>query len=225
MTIAIITARGQSKGLPRKNVLDLHGKPLVLWTIEAALAAQEIQQTVVTTDDPEIAQVARQAGAEVLDRPPHLATDTALSQDALRHALETLNAQDTHEQYVLLQPTSPLREAQHIDGLIRRARAQNAGSALSVTTAEHHPWKMLIADEQGHLHPCIRKEQLSAPRQTLPTAYRQNGAIYWGRIATFLSTNMLHVEPILGFEMSADQSLDIDTRADLMACERLLKAV
>lgn len=224
MTIAIITARGLSKGLPRKNVLDLQGKPLVLWTIEAALAAQEISQTVVSTDDAEIAQIAKNAGAEVIDRPAHLATDTALSQDALRHALESLNAQDAYEEYLLLQPTSPLRDAHHIDALIRRARANHAGSALSVTAAEHHPWKMLVADEQGHLHPCIRKEQLSAPRQTLPAAYRQNGAMYWGKIERFLSSNQLHIEPILGFEMSADHSLDIDSRADLMACERILKA-
>lgn len=224
MTLAIITARGGSKGLPRKNVLELHGKPLVVWTIEAALRAKEIKQTVVTTDDAEIAQTARNAGAQVIDRPARLASDSARSQDALAHALHTLNAIAHHEEFLLLQPTSPLRDAQHIDALILQARAQQAGSALSVTAAAHHPWKMLITDANGHLRPCLTADKLSAPRQSLPPAFRQNGAMYWGRIDTFLRTNELHIDPVLGFEMSAQSSHDIDTHLDLQACERLLRA-
>lgn len=224
MTIAVITARGGSKGLPRKNVLDLRGKPLLAWTIEAALRASEVSQTVVSTDDADIAAAARAAGAELVDRPAHLATDDARSQDALMHALLQTQAASRHEDYVLLQPTSPLRNAKHIDAMIQMARSINAGSMLSVTQAEHHPWKMLIAQEDGTLRPSVRAGLLSAPRQSLPNAYRQNGAMYWGKIQPFLDTGHLFVEPAHGYIMSAQDSVDIDVYDDLVACAEILKA-
>lgn len=224
MTIAVITARGGSKGLPRKNVLDLQGKPLLVWTIEAALRAKEISQTVVTTDDADIAAAAQAAGAQLIDRPAHLATDDARSQDALMHALLQTNAGSHHEDYVLLQPTSPLRNAKHIDAMVQMAWASNAGSMLSVTLAEHHPYKMLIAQEDGSLQPSIRAGLLSAPRQSLPPAYRQNGAMYWGKIQPFLDSGHLFVEPALGYKMNAQDSVDIDVYEDLVACREILKA-
>lgn len=224
MTIAVITARGGSKGLPNKNVLELHGKPLLTWTIEAALGATEISQTVVTTDDPNIAEVARTYSAQVIDRPAHLATDDARSQDALRHALIELDAESHHEDFVLLQPTSPLRHAQHIDAMVRMARASGAGSVASVTPAEHHPWKMLVAQKDGSLQPSVRAGLLSAPRQKLPRAFRQNGAMYWGKVASFINDGLLFVEPALGYEMSARDSIDIDKYDDLIVCETILKA-
>lgn len=224
MTIAVITARGGSKGLPRKNVLDLHGKPLLAWTIEAALRAKEVSQTVVTTDDPDIAAAALAAGAELIDRPAHLATDDARSQDALMHALIEVDAGAHHEDYVLLQPTSPLRNAKHIDAMVQMARTKGAGSMLSVTLSPFHPWKMLVAQPDGSLQPSVRAGLLSAPRQGLPQAYRQNGAMYWGKIAPFLETGHLFVEPALGYEMNAQDSVDIDDYDDLVECRALLKA-
>lgn len=224
MTIAVITARGGSKGLPRKNVLDLQGKPLLVWTIEAALRAQVITQTVVTTDCPDIAAKARSAGAQIIDRPAHLATDDARSQDALMHALLEVDAVSRHEDYVLLQPTSPLRNAKHIDAMVHMAHKKKAGCMISVTQAEHHPWKMLIAQEDGSMRPSVRAGLLSAPRQGLPRAYRQNGAMYWGMIQPFLDSGLVFVEPALGYEMTARDSVDIDVYEDLVACRTILKA-
>lgn len=223
MTIAVITARGGSKGLPRKNVLDLHGKPLLAWTIEAALSAKEVSQTVVTTDCPDISAKSLAAGAELIERPAHLATDDARSQDALMHALLEIDAVSRHEDFILLQPTSPLRNAKHIDAMVQMARKYQAGCMLSVTPAEHHPWKMLVAQEDGSLRPSVRAGLLSAPRQSLPTAYRQNGAMYWGKIKPFLETGLFVVEPVLGYEMNARDSVDIDVYEDLVACRNLLK--
>lgn len=224
MTIAIITARGGSKGLPRKNVLPLLGKPLIVWTIEAALDSKVILRTVVSTDDDEIAQTALRAGAEVTRRPAELATDKASSLDALAHALQSLGAAESHDEFVLLQPTSPLRQASHIDAMVQRARELNAGSALSVTSTEHHPWKMLLRDPSGYLQPSHSEEMLSAPRQSLPPAFRQNGAMYWGRVEAFLRNRQLHIHPVLGYEMPAESSVDVDRLGDLQECGRLLKA-
>lgn len=224
MSIAVITARGGSKGLPRKNVLPLLGKPLIVWTIEAALASRVIKRTVVSTDDDEISQTALQAGAEVLRRPADLATDKASSLDVLAHALQSMEAAKSHKEFVLLQPTSPLRQASHIDAMVHRARQLNAGSALSVTPIDHHPWKMLLRDVSGYLVPSHSKEMLSAPRQSLPIAFRQNGAMYWGRVEDFLRTRQLHIDPVLGFEMSEESSVDVDVFRDLQECGRLLKA-
>ena len=118
--VAIIPARGGSKRLPRKNVLPLAGKPLIVWSIEAALASVYIDKTIVSTDDAEIAEISRIAGASVpFMRPPELASDTATSADVVMHALDYLDSQNDHYYYsVLLQPTSPLRTNTDIDAAL-----------------------------------------------------------------------------------------------------------
>jgi CMP-N-acetylneuraminic acid synthetase len=222
-TVALIPARGGSKGLPRKNLAVLGGKPLIAWTIEAASKAATLGRVFVSTEDDEIADVAARYGATVIDRPPVLAGDDTRTEDVVLHALDHLAAQEEGAEFVaLLQPTSPLRNETHIDQLIGGARQAGARCAWSVTPTAHHPWKMLVKQD-GMLEPVAGVDDLSAPRQSLPSAYRQNGAIYWLACDLFRRHRTFFVPPVHAFEMTADESVDIDTADDLRHCQSLLE--
>jgi CMP-N-acetylneuraminic acid synthetase len=176
--LAVIPARGGSKRLPRKNVLDLAGKPLIAWTIEAAKQSKYIDHFVVSTDDQEITDVSKQFGAEVLTRPGELATDTASSVDVVLHSI---NAQQKQYDYViLLQPTSPLRTAQHIDEAIELLFEKNANAIISVCETDHSPLWSNTLHEDGNMDNFIREEVKGKRSQDLPTYYRLNGAIFEG---------------------------------------------
>lgn len=221
-TVAIITARGGSKGLPRKNLLDLGGKPLIAWTIEAAMRAASIQRTYVSTDDEEIARVSTGYGASIIERPAGLATDDARSEDVVLHALDVLgDGPGVPAYFALLQPTSPLRDHLDIDTLIEGALDAGVSCAWSVSHAEHHPWKMLI-ETDGALQPVAGAVSLNAPRQALPPAYRQNGAIYWLSSAAFRRHRSFFVPPVHPYVMGTAQSIDIDTEDDLEAARHFL---
>lgn len=221
-TIAIVTARGGSKGLPGKNLAPLMGKPLIAHTILAGLTCPGVARVVVTTDHPDIARVSREWGAEVIDRPPELATDTASSIDAVGHALGVLRAGgEDAERLALLQPTSPLRTAGHLADCLDRWRAAATVSAISVTEYEHSPYKAFTLDGD-RLSPLFGAECLSSPRQTLPPIYRPNGAIFAIGIPAFLEAHTFFVAPVMAYIMSGEDSVDIDTPADLAAAEFLL---
>jgi len=220
---AIITARGGSKGLHRKNLQPLAGIPLICHTIRAALDCKEINRCVVTTEDPEIKKISLKWGSEVIDRPIRLASDTSLSKDAVRHVLEVLHKKaDIPKYFILLQPTSPIRTASHISACINALFQSNAKSAISVTEAEHHPAKMFFY-KNNVLSPVFSEEQLESPRQLLPIAYRQNGAIYLTPRDLFLRKNSFFIQPIMPFFMKKEESIDIDSAEDLVLCEQLLK--
>lgn len=220
--VAIITARGGSKGLPRKNVLPLAGKPLIAHSILAARECRLISRCIVSTEDPEIKQVSLDYGAEVIDRPAELATDLALSADVVRHVLETLaSAGRLPDYFVLLQPTSPLRTGTHVTQCLQAFLASSAACTVSVTETEHHPYKDFTL-EQGHLHPLFGTEYLSQPRQRLPAVYRPNGAIYAMKSRTFLERHSFFVEPALPYIMENNDSIDIDTGFDLQVAEMRL---
>ena len=222
--IAIIPARGGSKGLPRKNLRSLAGKPLIAYSILAARECSQISRCIVSTEDPEIKQLSLEYGAEVIDRPADLATDLALSADVVRHVLETLSGTGHQPEYfVLLQPTSPLRTSRHIQQCLQAFLASSAACAISVTETEHHPYKDFNLD-QGFLHPLFGAEYLSQPRQRLPAVYRQNGAIYVMKSRAFLEHNGFFVEPALPYIMENKDSIDIDSGFDLLVAELLLKS-
>lgn len=223
-TAAIIPARGGSKGLPRKNVADLGGRPLIAWTIEAAKRSSSIGRVFVSTDDEEIADVSARCGAVVIARPDHLATDESRSEDVVLHALDVLDEDgNAPSHFALLQPTSPLRNEQHIDALIQAARDAAVSCAWSVNEAEHHPFKMMI-ESDGVLQPVARQADLNAPRQALPRAYRQNGAIYWLSTEAFRTHASFFVPPVLPYLMDAGASIDIDDAEDLDRAQRILSA-
>ena len=220
---AIITARGGSKGLPRKNVLDLAGKPMIAHTITAALDSQCFEHVVVTTDCPEIKEVSLAWGAEVIDRPEELATDSASSLDVIKHALVELERQSketTH--FILLQPTSPLRNATHINDAVEKFERSSANSLVSVVESDH-PVQKHIYLENGFLEPFFSWNELTSPRQSLEASFLINGAIYISSISNFIVSSNLFTLPVLPFKMNKVHSIDIDHRSDLLHAESLLK--
>lgn len=222
-TVAIIPARGGSKGVPGKNVRFLGGKPLIAYSILAALECPHVSRCLVSTDDQEIKQTSIQWGAEVIDRPAEFATDTAQCQDVVRHVLSVLGREtDLPDLMVLLQPTSPLRTTRHLQRCMDSFLQGNYASAVSVTETEHHPYKCLVTLD-GKLAPLHDNASLSMPRQLLPSAFRQNGAIYVVRTKEFLAHNSFYIPPAMPFIMDRQESIDIDSEIDFFLAEHYLK--
>jgi len=218
--LAIITARGGSKGLPGKNIRLLAGKPLIAWTVEAALGAHSIERVIVSTDAPEIAEAARAAGAEVpFLRPAELATDDATSVDVLVHALEACPG---HENFVLLQPTSPLRTAADLDQAFARMQAVGAEGCVAVCEATEPPWLMYGTSGLGWLEPVLPPLRGGMRRQDLPPVHLLNGAFYFMRRDVFLRDRKLLTPRCIGYAMPKARSIDIDTLADFSRAEYAL---
>lgn len=211
--LAVIAARGGSKGLPRKNVLPVGGKPLIAWTIEAARAARHVDRVVLSSDDAEIIAVAKEHDCDVpFVRSAALASDTASSVDVVLDAIERVPGFDI---VVLLQPTSPLRSASDIDCTISRLVASGAPCCVTLRPASDHPYWTFRIDATGRLAGfCVPAEALPVRRQDLPPAWCLNGAVYAARTEWFLRTRTFLSGDTVGFEMPAERSIDIDTPAD-----------
>jgi CMP-N-acetylneuraminic acid synthetase len=220
---AFITARGGSKGLLGKNLYPLNGKPLIWYTIESALNSEYVERCIVSTDDAKIKEVSLGFGAEVIDRPPELAQDSSLSSDVILHLLEELSKREEMPEYfILLQPTSPLRNSSHIDRCLEDFFQSGFPSCFSVSECEHHPYKtMVIVD--GRLKPVFSTEDLHKPRQLLPAIYRPNGAIYVCRSESFIEQGSFYLEPTLPFVMTSKESVDIDTINDICYAELIIQ--
>jgi CMP-N,N'-diacetyllegionaminic acid synthase len=210
--IGLITARGGSKGLPRKNVLCAGGKPLVAWTVEAALAARTVGSVVLSTDDDEIMEAAKLAGCNVsLRRPPELSGDTARSIDVVLHAIDQL---PDFEYVILLQPTSPLRLSEDIDSAFELMLKSSAPSCVSVCEADQSPyWMYRVADDKK-LQRLLPEIDGITRRQDLPPIYVLNGAIYIARIDWLRASRSFIGEETTAYLMPAERSLDIDTAQD-----------
>lgn len=223
--IAIIPARGGSKGLSQKNILPLGGKPLVAHTIEAARAAHSIQRVVVSTESPEIAQIARRYGAEVpFLRPPELARDDTPTLPVMQHVVAQIEAaqQLRLEVIVLLQPTSPFRRAEDIDCAVAMLEQTSADSVVSLCAVEHHPaWMKRIDD--GRVQPFLENAPEYTRRQDLPPVYRLNGAIYVTRRRVLLEENRILGPDTRALIMDRESSLDIDTPLDLKLAELIIQ--
>lgn len=218
--LAVIPARGGSKGIPRKNIKKLAGKPLIGWTIEAAKKADCIDRIVVSTDDEEISNVAIEFGAEVpFHRPANLSTDEAPGVSTALHALNNLPGYDW---ILLLQPTSPLRAIEDIDAIWRLCVERHASSAVSVTEVSKHPLWMFKRRSDGSLEQFLPGMQTLARRQELPKAYALNGALYLARTEWVLSHQRLVGPDTLGYVMPAERSVDIDTQYDWLWVEYLM---
>lgn len=222
--VAVITARGGSKGIPRKNLVSLGGIPLLAHTIRAALDAKRFSSVIVSSDCPEILEVARAEGASPLVRPPEISGDYARSEDALRHALVASGTSDIEGIAVLLQPTSPLRTAQDIQQALDTFSAGSCASLISVVECDHPPQKSLTIDESGHAQPLLSWEMLTIPRQALPRTFRPNGSIYVFRTTDFLASGFLFAQPMGILIMSAESSIDIDNLEDLARAEQILSS-
>jgi CMP-N,N'-diacetyllegionaminic acid synthase len=213
--LAIIPARGGSKGVPRKNVRPLGGKPLICHSIDAAKSARSITHFLVSTDDPEIARVSRSGGAEVLDRPANLAQDNTPMPDVIHHVLHERPGFDI---ILLLQPTCPQRTATDIDDSLRAFSDPTVQSVMSVYQVEdHHPGRM-YRSEAGRLTPLF-PQWIAARRQDLPPIYHRNGAIYACRVAHFMKTGFLWDDRPFPYIMPRNRSLNIDDPFDFEIAE------
>lgn len=220
--IAIIPARGGSKGLTRKNLRVLGGLPLIAHTIRAALKAKEVDSVYVSTEDDEIAHVSEQFGAVVIRRPIKLADDHIQNIDVFEHVLKSAEATATPSQIaLLLQPTSPLRTHDHIDACITAFRSSNASSAMSVCEVDHHPEKTIVLDGPFAM-PFTDECKMHARRQDLPRVLRQNGAIYIVDVEAFLQARSFYLRPCFAYVMSRSDSVDIDEYLDLLIAEAII---
>lgn len=220
--LAVIPARGGSKGVPRKNIKMLAGKPLIAWTIEAAKKSKLIDKCIVSTEDEEIRSVAEAWGGEVpFLRPAELAQDDTPGIAPVLHAIKMMPGYDF---VVLLQVTSPLRIVEDIDGAIIYCLDNGCESCVGVTEAEHSPYWMYRMDERNTLQPIleIAKED-SYQRQKLPKIYQLNGAVYVSSIFFLTKQRGFVGEKTMGYVMPRDRSYDIDTMLDFEVTEFLLK--
>jgi CMP-N,N'-diacetyllegionaminic acid synthase len=218
--LAVIVARGGSKTLPRKNVLPLGGRPLIGWSIKAALDAPSVTRVIVSTDDPEIAAVARTEGADVpFMRPDHLATDRATSIDVLTHALENLPGYDAA---VLLQPTSPFRTTGDIEAGFALFQSSGAPSCTSVCPVEESPYLMYHLDPTSRLQRVVPIPSGGLRRQDLPQVAILNGALYFIGVDRFLRDQTLVHEDAVGYLMPRSRSIDIDDARDLKIASETL---
>jgi CMP-N,N'-diacetyllegionaminic acid synthase len=221
-TLAIIPARGGSKRLPRKNILPMAGKPMIAWTIEAALQSSKVERVVVSTDDIEIAEVSRFYGAEVpYLRNSELASDQTTTVEVV---LDVLRRLPDYEKIVLLQPTSPLRKAQHIDNAEAVFEARTARAVISVCETEHpFEWTNHIG-ENGSMDSFMPSEVRNKRSQDFVPRYRINGAIY------IIKKKILEMERtffpshgVYAYLMDRNDSIDIDERLDFQVADLLLR--
>lgn len=224
--LGLITARGGSKGIPRKNLAPLAGKPLIAWTLEAAAGATSIDRCMVSTDNDEIACVCRDWGMDVpFLRPASLAQDNSPHAAVVTHALDWLATHDSYkpDYILLLQPTSPLRTSQDIDDAVQLALRTAAPSVVSVTPTAHHPMLARRLDGNNTLAAFIPCDLDYPSRQALPAAYALNGAIYLCKREVFLSGRTFEPKGTIAYIMPPERSLDVDTPFDLRLCEYALR--
>lgn len=219
--LGIIPARGGSKGVPGKNIKVLAAKPLIVHTIEAALASK-LTKVIVTTDDEAIGTVAKHAGAEVpFNRPAALANDTAKSLDVAIHALETMEQTDgSYDAIMLLQPTTPFRTTEDINGAIELlTNNPDADSVISVVNVQgHHPARMKYLEDGKLIDPPFCEAYENQNRQELTPMYIRNGAIYLTK-RNILLTKSYKGKKCMGWQMPEERSINIDTLHDFKYAE------
>jgi CMP-N,N'-diacetyllegionaminic acid synthase len=224
--LAIIPARGGSKGIPGKNLKAAAGKPLIAWTVETALAATSLDRVIVSTDSLEIAEVARRYGAEApFMRPAGLAQDDTPGIEPVLHATLWLEENEGYhpELIMLLQPTSPLRMVEDIDRAVDLIREKGADAIVSVTPVEAHPYWMKQIDHAGRMTDFIKRDQPIDRRQDLPEVYVLNGAIYLARYDVLVEQKTFYTDNTFSLVMPVERSLDIDTPWDLYLADLILK--
>ncbi len=222
--LAVVPARGGSKGVARKNVALVAGRPLIEWTLAAARAATCVDRVIVSTDDEEIASVARTAGAEVpFVRPAALARDDTPGQDVILHALEYLRRDEGYspEYVVTLQPTSPLRTAADIDAAVSLADSRAAPSVIGVSPTPHSPFWMMYVDDDLAVRDFLPEDPPT--RQQLPALFMINGAIYVTRADRLLETKSLYGPGTLAYVMPEERSLDVDSAWELNLADLILR--
>jgi CMP-N-acetylneuraminic acid synthetase len=224
-TLGLIPARGGSKGIPRKNLRPLGGKPLLVYTVEAARRSKSLSLVATSTEDGEIAHVAQEAGSTVIARPPELARDETPTLPVVLHAIEVMERQlqQVLDYVVILQVTTPFRTGEDIDRAVEMLIRSSADSIVSVREAQEvHPWKLKRIVE-GKLVSYLEQEVEGTRRQDLPPVYVRNGGIYAVRRNVVMVQNSLYGDDCRAYVMPPERSIDIDSELDLILAEALLE--
>jgi CMP-N,N'-diacetyllegionaminic acid synthase len=218
--LALIPARGGSKGVPGKNIRPVGGRPLIAWSIAAAKASRYVDRTVLSSDDQGIIDAARSFGCDApFTRPAELATDEADSMSVVRHAMTVLP--ERYDYLVLLQPTSPMRLAQDIDRAIERCVNSGAPACVSVCEPDKSPYWMFRAGKGDVLEPLLAAE-IPDRRQQAPAVLALNGAVYVARTDHLAGGGAFLAPGTIGYVMPTERSFDIDTELDLRIVDFLL---
>lgn len=220
--LAVIPARGGSKGVPRKNIRHVAGKPLIAWTIEEAKKSRYIDRLILSSEDEEIISVAREWGGDVpFVRPEELSRDETPGIEPILHAIRTLPGYDY---VVVLQPTSPMRNVEDIDGCIEMCIKRGASACVSVVEPDKSPYWMFLLDPDDKMFPLIRESEMVLRRQDLLKVYSLNGAVYVADCSILLSSRVFISEGTVGYVMPKERSLDIDLEVDLVVAACLLQS-
>ena len=224
--LAIIPARGGSKGIPKKNIIPLNGKPLIAWTIEASRASKYINRTLVSSDSEEILRISQKYMAETIKRPKEISRNNSPFQLLITHVLETLKNKGNYfpDFLVYLQPTSPLRTSADIDKAMEYMLSKKAEALISVYPQDKKFLKTFIVNSKGYLKGAVNDIYPFANRQDLPDLFMPNGAIYIIKTSTFIKNKQLFTPKIVPFIMNAEKSIDLDSLGDLRKVEEILKS-
>lgn len=226
--LAVIPARGGSKGVPRKNIRLLAGKPLIAYSIDVARACSMIDRVVVSTDDMEIAHVAKECGAEVpFIRPAELAQDDTPEWRVWQHAIRSLSGeagQPPIEIFVCLSPTSPLRAVEDVEACIRALKESDADLVLAVKSAERNPYfNMVVLDESGYAQIVIPPSQTIYRRQSAPAVYDITTVVYAARPKFILNAESMFHGKVKAITVPAERAVDIDTELDFRIAEMMMR--
>ena len=226
--LSIIPARYGSKGVKKKNIKLINGKPLIYYTIKESLKSKFINKTIVSTDNPEIQKISLKYGADCpFLRPKEISGDNIPMIPVVKHVVKKLKEIDNYTPHyiVILQPTSPLRNYNHIDECITKLIAKKAHSIVSVTKVPHTstPYSSMTLQKNGYLKSNYKTNELNNLRQIKPTFYYRNGAIYMVKNKTLMTRDSLYGSKILPYEMDKNVSIDIDDETDFLMAEILLK--
>ncbi len=222
--LGLIPARGGSKGVPRKNIRLLNGKPLLAYTAESALQCKSLTRVILSTEDEEIAAVGKSCGLDVpFKRPIELAQDSTPSLNVVRHALQTLQENgDYFDAICLLQPTNPLRRAEDIDACVELLIRTKADSVISVLPVPHeyNPKWVFWRDVHGKMSLSTGDAEIVPRRQDLPPAFYRDGTVYVTRSEIVINRQSLYGDNVQGYEISPEFSANIDTEKDWQAIEK-----
>ena len=221
--LAIIPARGGSKGLPGKNIKELCGKPLIVWSIESGLSSKYIDKLMVTTDSPEIANIATKHNANVpFLRPDFLASDTSSTFNVLRHAIES--CEKRFDYVVLLEPTSPLREGVDIDLAIECLMNSNADSIVGVgKTESQNPAFLISMDNEGYISGYEDESMPVKRRQDISEVFFFEGSIYISKTESLLKNKSFYHDKTIGYEFPKYKTLEIDSMDDFIMVEAIMR--
>jgi len=218
--LAIIPARGGSKGLIGKNLRLLGGFPLLYWTIKAAKGSSYIDRLILSSEDEKIISTAKKYGCQSpFCRPPELARDDTPGIEPILHALGIISGYDY---IIVLQPTSPLRLAEDIDACLTRCISAKANCCVSVTETGKPPFWTYLLDKRHRLLPIIKNDKKYVRRQDMPKTYQLNGAVYVAKVEWLKKHKTFLTDETIAYVMPAERSIDIDSEFDLSLCEHLL---